>query len=314
MNRWGALTILALAAGMALAGCATMAELRLRDPLQRAETAFADGNFALAATTYESLADRYPTDARRQQMRLRQGLSLYAIASYHDARCVLVGYLREWPLGLYAADAREYLAKIAVLLSPASPAQADALATAQSDLNQLQQLRMAHPYDPKVLYALGNLFYEMGDYDEAVRHYYRAQEIDATYQEKSLIKERMMLDAEGKPVPVSPQAVRQIEQDAQPVVVFDTHDYKSRDTQEMLGGQIRFYNVTGKIRNQGTALLRDVTVQVRFMNMYREILDVREIYLGTMAPGTIRAFIARADSYDSLYNITQYECVASWEK
>ncbi|MCL5269822.1 MAG: FxLYD domain-containing protein [bacterium] len=304
--------ILAMAALGFISGCASMRELTLRSELARANEAFEHEEFALAASRYESLSDRYPDSLMRERLMFNQGMSLYKISSFNAARDAFVKYVNEYPSGRYVADARDYLRKIDVYMSMASPAQAEAIEQAKADLVKLNQLKIEHPNDPKVFTALGNLYWEMGDYNEAVRNYYEATSLDAAYKEKELIKGRMMITAKGEAVPITPEQLKKAEADANPVVVFNLHEYKSRDTEEFLGGNKRYFNVTGMARNQGSKPLANVEIEVVFNNSQHQVQDSKVVRVGAMAPGDVRAFRAEASSYDNLYNITSYNCIPHW--
>ena len=60
---------------------------------------------------------------RRENLVMRQGISLYTIAAYHEARDVFLAYCKEFPEGSSVGDAKSYLEKIDVLMSSDSPAQ-----------------------------------------------------------------------------------------------------------------------------------------------------------------------------------------------
>ena len=306
------LLVLALTGALGCAG--RFARWQLGPELRQADAAFNRGEYALAAARYEALSDRYPAGAQHERLRIRQGIALYSLASYQDARDVFMAYLKECPAGLDRQDAEIHLKKIDTLMSTDNPARREALDAAKKDLNQLEQLRRVHPHDPAVLYAIGNLDYEMRNYDEAVRTYYDALTLDAAYREKTLIKERMVLDANGQPRPLTAEEQQRIESEKQPLVVFNTTDYKARDTDWPNGGQPRFYNVTGLLRNQGSRLLYDVTIEVRFYNAEHQLLDTQTVAVGSMGPEEVRPFRAEANSYDNLYNITSYECLPRWER
>lgn len=309
------LCALLLAASLALSGCSTFTELSLRPQVQRADAAFDQGNYALAATLYESLGDRYPALPEREELRLRQAIALYTLGSYHEARNAFQAYLKTFPQGRYQAEVGVYLDKIAALLSPASPNLKNAIEAARKDLDKLQQLHLKNPYNTDVTCAIGNLYYEMGNYDEAVRYYYDALTLDAAYKEKELIRQRMVIDADGQPRPLTPEEIERIERDNTPLVVFDTHQYMAREEDVSLGNaQNRFFNVTGLVRNQASRFVERAVVEVRFLNAQSQILDVALVEVGPMGPGEVRPFRAQADSFDNIYNITRFECLPQAER
>lgn len=303
-----------LLAAVALGGCATFTELQMQPQVRRANAAFEEGNYALAATLFESLGERHPALPEREEFKIRQGIALYTLGSYHDARNAFLSYMKLFPVGTRREEAQIYLEKIEVLLSPDSPELKAAIDKAKKDLDALQQLHLRNPYTPDVDLAIGNLYYEMGNYEEAMRYYYEGLTIDAAYREKKLIRDRLILDEQGRPHPLTPEELERIERDGQPLVVFQTQQYLAREPYTFSNGQNRFFNVTGLVRNQSSRYLSQTSVEVRFLNSSQQVMDVAIVPLGAMGPGEVRAFRASADSYDNIYNITRFECTpkAEW--
>ena len=213
-QRYIALTAL-LAGVMFLGGCTYMTELQMQPQFKAAEKAYLEGDYTLAATRYENLQDRYPNSPRRETLMMNQADSLFKINSFHSAQSVYLDYLKMCKRGEFTGkstkEATAQLRKIDVLMSPPTAADKDAILTAQADLNQLQRLRLQFPNDADVAYAIGNLFWEMGNYDEAVRYYNEAMTINAAYQEKSLIRDRVRIGEDGQTEPITPDEQRDAE-------------------------------------------------------------------------------------------------------
>lgn len=310
------LCLISVSGCFALSGCTWFTELRLHSSLKRANDAFDEKDFGLAATRYRSLSDRYPAGTdRRQQMVIREGLSYYSMRDYHSARDTFLSYMNEFPTGLYARDARTYLKKIDFVLAGQSAFDKAALEAVKSDLNQLERLRLQHPNEPSIVYAIGNLYYEMGDYTKAADNYFKATELDATYSEMHMIQERLVIDNDGKPKPVTPSEVEAKERERNPLVIFNSQHYISRDLSGQMGHEEpRFFQVTGLVRNQGSRILDGVVVDVRFLNAGHQILDVASYSIGTMGPNEVRAFVVTADTYDNLFNIVDFETTVRWNR
>lgn len=302
-----------------LAGCAwfqsTTAEIYYARQLKRANEAFQQDRYALAATLYESLSDRYPSTKRREDMIMNQAMALYKLKDYHDARNVYLNYLQEFPEGRYVEEARDRLDKINVFLTAGRRPSDRQIEQAKEDLAKLRALRKEYPYSPDIAYALGNLYYEMGDYEEAVRFYYEAQQLNAAYKEKELISQRMLINNQGEPVPMTREAQQQYLKNENPLVLFNLNDYKaSQQGQYITGNPDIYFCVTGLIRNQSDTIKRDVTIEVRFLNVNHEIQDVTYVRLGNLAPQEVRAFRATATKFDNIYNIAEYECIPRWRQ
>ncbi len=302
------------ACALSLTGCVYLRDLPYRDQRKAADRAFENREYVLAAARYESLRDRYPETSLREDITFRQGMALYSVASYHDAHDVFVDYLAEYPRGRYLADTKDCLRKIDVLMSRSTPAEAKKLQAAKenANLDVLNKLLVEHPTDWRVLEAIGDALWKLGNYDEAIASYYKAHSIASAYEERELNNGKLVLDCDGKPIAVNPRILEQMEIERQPVRVYALHAYTSRGKTKKVGADIQFYNLTGSVRNQGTRLLHDVEVQVLYKDVAGNILDVDYVTIGTLGPGEVRAFLSRADDYDNLYNIVDHEAEVHW--
>jgi tetratricopeptide (TPR) repeat protein len=313
-------TILALAVVLSgsLMGCMTFTQMTLQHKLDQADQAFDGNHYGEAATLYESLRDRFrrfPYHDQHEWIFIRQGKSLYQMADYHDAAGLFEAYLRDYPDGDYRSEAEAHLGKIDVFIESGTPAEQAALVAAQEDLDQLQALRIAHPHDPAVAYALGSLYYGMGAYEVGARYYMAAAMLDAAYEERYLIKERLLINAEGKPVPVTPYTVGKQDLDKNPLVVYDAHVYHSGDRHaSVLSSPKLQLNMTGLVRNQGSDPLKQVQVEVRFMSGLHQVIDVKVIGVGTLSPSEVRAFRAHTTTYDNISNILEVHCTPRWRR
>jgi tetratricopeptide (TPR) repeat protein len=299
---------------LSLAGCAWVRDLPYRDRRKAADHAFENQEYVLAAARYESIRDLYPDTEIRQDMMFRQGVALYSVSSYHDARDVFVDYINEYPRGLYLSDIKDYIKKIDVLMSRATLAEAKKLEAAKSkaNLDELSRLLADHPTDYRILEAIGDAYWKLGNYDEAIDFYYKAHQIASTYEERELNNGKLILDSDGNPIPVNPKLLEQMEIELNPIRVYGLHTYNSRSRLNVIGGDIQFYNLTGSVRNQGKRLLRDVEVQVVYKDVSQNVLDVDYINIGSLGPGEVRSFLSRADDYDNLYNIVDHKVEVLW--
>ena len=311
------LLLCSLLAGLLIAptGCTWFQTQRFAPKVSTADRAFEQRQYEQAAAYYESLLDQYPEETDGYQHILFQlGLSHYLVGSLDEANVVFRRYLQSYPEGEYAQLALRYREKIALQQSP-DRVREELLGRARSDEAQLRRLLQEHPNDSSLLVALGNLLYDTGRYEEAVDLYHRALRIGAAHQERQLISERMMLDEDGRPVPVTPEMLRRIERERRPLVIYNTRDYRSRERTGSNGGggSFAFYNVTGMVRNQSSRILHNVMLELTFFNNVNQIEDVTHVYIGTLAPGDIRAFRAAAGNFDTVDNIDDYAIIAHWE-
>lgn len=299
---------------LCMTGCVWMRDLPYRDRRRAADKAFEERHYVLAAARYESLKDHYPDTPMREDLVFRQGVALYSVTSYHEARGVFDEYLDEFPAGRYRSDAGGYIRKIDLLMSRATPAEAKKLeqARAKADLDVLTKLMEEHPTDWRVQEAIGDIHWKLGEYGKALDYYLEARRIASTYEERKLNNGRLILDDEGKPVPVNPEILKKMEVERHPVRVYDLHTYKARNLRSETGGDIQFYNLTGSLRNQGEHLLRNVQLQVVYKDIGGNVLDVDRVKIGTLGPGEVRSFLSTARNYDNLFNIIGQDVDVFW--
>lgn len=295
-------------------GCVWLHDLPYRDQRHAADQAFESQQYILAAARYEALRDFYPDTPTRHDVIFRQGVSLYSVSSYHEARNVFAEYINEYPHGQYVADSKDYIRKIDVLMSKSTPAEAVKLeeAKAKDDLDELGKLLVEHPTDWRVLEAIGDAHWKLGNHDLAIEYYFKAHSIASAYEERKLNNARLILNDSGEPIPVTPELLKSMEIERHPVRVYGLHTYTSRNRLNNVGGDIQFFNLTGSVRNQGKELLRNVEVEVVYRDISSNILDVDYVNIGTLGPGEVKTFLSRADNYDNLYNIVDYGVTAHW--
>lgn len=308
MNQRYLLTLLISASF--LGGCAQFERLILRDDYARAVALFDQGQYGDAIASIESLLDRYPVDSpERGELMYLKGEAQFQLKDYQSAQTAIQSYVEEFPNGSRQSEAAKSLVKIAEAKSSQTPINEDRLRQALNDIETLYKLEMEHPSDPRIKYYLGNAYYGVGNYKKAGRYYFEAQAIEAAYKQKDLIQQRLFINAKGEPEALTPETIKKIEKDNDPVVVFDILSYYQRNENDLFNSLSRptAYNITGKVRNQGSEPLRNVSIEVRFVNAVNKVVDIENVKIGELDPGEVRPFLAQAERYDTILNIARVE-------
>ncbi len=280
---------------------------------RQAQAAFAEEHWALAATSAEGLIDRLPESPRREELLFHQGEAYLQLKDYHRAEQTLRQYQEDYAAGRYRAEAEQHLARIAVARSEAELAGEEVIGRARDELNELKSLEERYPADWRIKNLLGDMYYELGNYELAARYYYGAQSLNAAATEMKLARERLFINERGEPEVLTPAAIRRLERDRHPIVVFDEFTYLPRGRNFGDSGSRSAVIHTGKVRNQGTKTLENVVLEVRFLNAVNEMLDFQIISLRTLRPGDVRPFLARADYFTNLFNVTEVEVLVRVE-
>ncbi|MBI1785782.1 tetratricopeptide repeat protein [Candidatus Sumerlaeota bacterium] len=306
-------TLLFLMVG--LTSCASGAKLKAkfagaetRPEYRKAMDSYDAGDYALAAAQFESVMDRLPSETpERAEAIFFQGRAYYYLKEFARARESFRRYRDEYPAGKHQSEAAQDLLKIAAETATPNLVAEDKLKEARSDLNTLAALEKDHPNDPKIKYYLGNAHYELGDYQKAGQYYFTAQAIESAYKQKELIRDRLFINARGEPEALTPETLRALELERNPLAAFDQMTYYQRNDENPFSAKQIYYAVTGKIRNQGSKPVKNAKIEARFLNAVNEVLDTQTIQIGSLAPGEIRPFLARAANYDALLNIAHVE-------
>jgi outer membrane protein assembly factor BamD (BamD/ComL family) len=310
---------LLLFAALAIAGCAassrqapmispTLKSATLRERYHEAVEAYEVGNYAGALVAIESVLDRFEPSPEREELLFIRADSYHQSRNFHDATLAYHRYLDQYPSGRYQAIVSQGLLRISAERVEIQTAAAERVESAQRDLDQLLLLEREYPRDPQLKYLIGNAYYETADYENAGHYYFEAQSLEAAFQEKDLISQRLYIDEQGEPRVMTPAALRELSRQQDPIVVFDVYPYRERGT-DSLNARLVYANVSGKVRNQAQRTLHEVVLEVRFLNATGAVLDVQVIPIGTLPPGGVRAFLASASHYDNLFNITDVEVI-----
>lgn len=300
--------ILIISLGFVSSGCLRnhYDSVRLSHRYRQATEAHEKGDYALAVVLTENLLDQIPDASRQEELVFIRADSYHQLRDLHDAGRNYTQYLERYPEGGHAEEVRQGLMRLEAEKNSPTPAALESLREAEADREKLLTLEVDYPYDPQIKYLLGNRFYEIGDYERAGGYYYEAQSLEAAFKEKDLIKKRLFINQDGEPEVLTPSAVRHIERDDDPLVVFDIYSYKQRNPGAQDSVPI-IANVSGKVRNQGSRSLRRVVVEVQFLNTFGDILDFYTVPIGTLPPGAVRPFLATATNYDNIFNISRVE-------
>lgn len=281
----------------------------LNDEFREALAAHEAGKYWLAVGLIQNIIDRVPDAERREHLSFLLADSYFELGDLHRAERGLGAYLEAYPQGRFAEQARQNLVVLQAQRAEPVLAAEERLHEAREDKAALLALEEQFPTDPRIKYRLGNVFYEIGDYETAGRYYFEAQSLEASFQEKRLVRQRLYLDEEGRPGTLTPGEVREVRRAEDPLVVFDLYPYRQRIEGGFVPNPV-FANVTGKVQNESVRFVRDVVLEVRFLNRLNDILDLQYVPVGDLPPGAVRPFLAKAANYDNIYNITDVQVIA----
>ncbi len=268
--------------------------------------------YEMAVAAYMRLFRDHPWHWKKKKYLMQQGRALYLMRAYINAKVALDRYEAIYPDSTFSNEAMAYLRKISAIRASQLAIEEDQIAAVRGDVEQLKALIAQRPDVARLHFELGNAYWRLEEYDAAAQEYLIATELNAALRENELITKRLIIDADGNIVPMDPDREAYFARQRQPLVIFDTHEYRMTRKRLFDVGIRSYLNVTGMVRNQSERTVTNVSVEVRFKDMRGDVVDVGTYEIGAMGPGEVRAFMVQGDSGEYGYRFLTYECSAHY--
>lgn len=277
------------------------------------------GEYSLAIPRLMNIVSKHPKTTAGMEARYFLGLTYYHLGGYRDALDNFSDYLEMAPDGKYTDVTREYVAKLADETS-------SRYQTMQQLENRIVEVSAQARLEPEVLahqLELADLYWKTGQYDDASGIYLKVLAQWPQLETDSTIRRRMERGPDGKYTVLTPVEVERRYAEAEPLVVFNTHSFRSGSgegsSSYLSRRTVRYrtsdqYHVTGQVLNRSNETLNDVQVMVTIYGFGAMIYDTQTFKIGRMRSGDKRAFSVRFNNFDYIENITRYECVATFQR
>ncbi len=288
-----------------LVACAHLTNPTLQSDLRSADQSFNNKQYGIAVTKYLSLLEGLEPGTTHASVLFRLAECYYNLNSYYDARQSFESYLNLYPEGEDADPSRRYLEKIRREYDKREAQYQAGIQKEMERISELKALVEKNFQDASYHFELGNAYWNLAQYQEAVKEYFRAIELDRSYKENALIKSRLIFDLEGNIIPFTPRERVELEREKQPIVIYNTYASPARDWYK---GQQNMYIVTGQAKNQSTRPVLNLRIEVTLVNTYGNVLDVKTTYLGNLFPQEVRSFRADFANISDIANIDRFEC------
>ena len=278
---------------------------------------FKHQDYPYSIVRYQRFLGEYKRPSEKREIALiNLGRSYMEMRAYLDAERVFEQYLIEFPEGRFLETAREGLAQVQRTNDERRQRLAGDIAAAQKEAEQIEAKLSERPNDPDLLVALGNAHWKVGRYKSAGEAYLKAIEINPLLRDNPLLLERLIFDMNGNLIPItSPQQRIAIENEREPLVIENLHEYASRGVNDFFSSRRSFYMVTGMVRNRSTRPILAVRVEATFYDALEQILEVGTASIGTLYPKESRPFVVNsALDAETMGNIAQYRCEALFQR
>jgi len=273
------------------------------DDLGSAEAALADGRYHLARMKFAMALENQPGN---ETAMFGLGLSHFRLGAHENAAIYLGRYLDNFSDGLYAEEARYYLSQIDSIQRQHREAQTRRVEALKARVATAREAVDRRPDDPQSRVELGSAYWDIADFARAAEQYVRAIELDATLRDHPVVRGRIEFGPGGDVIVLTPQELQRRDREANPIVISNMRGYRagrgSFDFQHL------WYVVSGQVRNRSSRRVPGVAVEAVIYDLSGHVLDVQQMYIGTVPPGGERSFSARLTHFDDINNVYRYEC------
>lgn len=300
---------------LCLCSCETTRFLAVRDTLiEEAESHFARGQYQPALLKYSAyLFSPEPSRPHKALALYRLGYCQFALRDYRDAENTLGRFIDEFPADRRRPEAEEWLAKSRSYREQEVRRSRERVEMAVSEIAALQEGAEQEPQNAELHFRLGEVYWRMGQFAEALEAYRKAIEFNPEYLQHPSIRKRVIVRDDASlalresliiPEPTGPIRVRNIGTKR-----VERSDFWGVHPTEYA------YVVSGEVINVGDRTCVNVQVEVTIYDFYGRVMDARIANIGTMRAGQRRHFVAELNRFagDPL-DIRRYETQVFYEE
>lgn len=276
--------------------------------LSGANAAIARGNDSSAVQQLHELAAKYPKSKPALEVHYLLGRAYYRIGAYGDSIKEFGLYLEQSPRGKNAEEARSLMHRLTMEYRDRFPT-ANELDAA---IAQLREKLAAEPKSSAHAMDLADKLWMRGRYEEAGKEYLALVARDEPFGLDPVFVRRVELQVDGSHVLLTPEEIMRREVERQPIVLTNLTSFRSnRDRRTQVS---KDYVVTGQAINRSNAKISAVQIDVTLYGFGGRVYDTGVYNIGTMYPGSTRAFRVIFTSFREMNSIDRYDYSVRFER
>ncbi len=279
--------------------------------LQNAQRMIQAGNFSQVIPRLTNVISSYPETQAAIDARYYLGVTYNEIGGMRNAKDLFMEYLEYSPDGIYASNARQFLAILSDEAEgdPKNPVILSARAT------ELEQILGNTPDDLSSRLELADIYWNQERYNEAGQLYSRIIRELPQMQADHTIRQRIERATDGTVIILTPNEVLRRQSVAEPILIFNSSSFKSGRFEGWPAvSQYRYYNVTGQAVNRSNETLSNVQVIITIFGFGNKIYETTTVNMGNMRPGETRPFSVQFTNFDDIQNVSRYESNVTYQK
>ncbi|MDP8245719.1 MAG: tetratricopeptide repeat protein [Candidatus Hinthialibacter antarcticus] len=279
-----------------LIGCVTtdgkLNDQSFESQLDQADKYYERGNYQRAQLLYSGYVYSSFSNQERIDYALYQlGLCHYLMGEYRDAFLTLNEVVTKYPNFDNAPQAKLVIAKCQVRLQSEKETITERAETIHQKMAQYQKFIEESPTNAEYQFKLGDLYWQSGQFSEAVSAYQRAAELDPDYLRSNEIRQRVRITQDGRYVLRDPML--DIQQDQ----VMRVDARLDRIYRDNWLGEYQAVRISGFVQNEGLRDVSDAQVEVSVYDFYDTVQGTKVVHLGFVPAGGKRAFTALFDEF-----------------
>ncbi len=159
-----------------------------------------------------------------------------------------------------------------------------------ADIELAEKRVKESPQDSNAFVNLGHLYWQTSRYDDALKQYQAAVDLNQDVLQQELIRQRIKIDDSGR-LALKDNPI--LDKNSGPLKVANLSVQREtrRDIQGYHANEYR-YSVSGEIVNDDIRDYRNVRAEFVLYNFWGNIIDTKTLGIGTVPAGTRRAFMA----------------------
>ncbi|MBN2329202.1 MAG: tetratricopeptide repeat protein [Candidatus Omnitrophica bacterium] len=297
--------ILLLTAGCtATTGGSIRANYTKVSQIQEADKFFEKGQYQTALLKYSSYVYApFPNKKFEDYAVYKMGLCQFLLNQYHDAQKTINLLQSKYPGFEYMQQANDLKMRTEEKINSNNKLLAQKWSDLQKDISKTEQLAAQNPQNPDYTFQLGDLYWDAGRFDDALKQYEAAAKLDKSFLEKKTLRSRIRITTDGEFRLRDP--LYENIQKSSPIKVVDMR--RDRIEREDWLGTYESIRLSGYVKNDGLYDVTNVNIEVAIYDFFDTIQETKIVSIGDLRAGAQRPFSVLFNQYRGLgIDITKY--------
>ncbi|MGC9326965.1 MAG: FxLYD domain-containing protein [Candidatus Hinthialibacter sp.] len=272
--------------------------------IKEADQFFDKGQYQTALLKYSSYVYAPFSNKKYEEYAIyKMGLCQFLLEQYDDAHKTVAMLQNKYPDFEYKQQVNDLKMRIDDKINLNHQILAQKWSDLQKEITKTEQLLAQNPQNPEYVFHLGDLYWDAGRFDDAIKQYETAAHLDKSFLEKKTLRSRVRITTDGQ-FRVRDPIYENIQKPA-PVKVVDVR--RERVEREDWLSTYESLRLSGYVKNDGLYDVTNVKVEVAIYDFFDTIQETKIVPVGDLRAGGQRPFSVLFNQYRGLgIDITKY--------